>query len=425
MNKNNLLRVINDQRRDLVDRDVVERDVFVDLEKTGKSKFIVIISGIRRCGKSTLLQQLRKKNQKSDYYMNFDDERLINFGLSDFQMLHELFIELYGEQDTFYFDEIQNIEGWERFVRRLHDEGKKVYITGSNASMLSKELGTHLTGRYVQVELFPFSFNEYLKYNKLSYDLRKSYNTNIKSVIRRYFSKYLKSGGMPEYIKTGNTDYLKRLYEGVLYRDIIARYKIASEKQIRELVYYSASNIGKEISFNSLKSVVGLGSSTTVKDYFGYLVNSYLIFLLEKYDLSLKKQIYSNKKVYFIDNAIADNIGFRFSEDKGRFYENLVCIELKRRKNEIYFHRGKNECDFVIKEGKKIVNVLQVCYSLDDKTIKTRELNGLAEAMKYYNLKRGLILTDDEYDDIGYTFEKVKYQLTIRPIWYWLLTGWV
>ncbi|MFA5857758.1 MAG: ATP-binding protein [Elusimicrobiota bacterium] len=420
MNKDQLIQVIEDQQQNrLSAAETVTREKYSDIGPLKKHKNIVIITGIRRCGKSTFLAEVRRKEKHSDYYLNFDDDRLIEFKVPDFQKLYEVFIELYGEQDTFFFDEIQNIEGWERFVRRLHDSNKKVYITGSNASMLSRELGTHLTGRYSQLELYPFSFREYLTCHNIDTGISGINTTPRKSVLKRFFMKYIKDGGFPEYVKTKQADYLKMLYEGILYKDILARYNLSNEKQIKELVYYVASNIGKEISFNSLKTMLGLGSSTTVKEYFSYFENSYLTFLLQKYDVSAKKQVYSNKKVYFIDTAAAEHLGFRFSSDKGRLLENIVFIELKRTGQDVFFHKNAKECDFIIKQGNKIHAALQVCTSLENKETRDRELTGLLEALNYYSLPTGYILTEDEDEVINTNGKKVQ----VTPIWKWLVNN--
>jgi len=416
VDKRILSQIIMDQK------EVPWPDVLVPRSKSAliraqmNSKDAVIITGIRRCGKSTLLQQTRREYEKADYYLNFDDERLFNFTVSDFQVLYELFIELFGHQKTFFFDEIQNIEGWERFVRRLHDGGNKIYITGSNASMLSRELGTHLTGRHIQIELFPFSFSEFLDSEKVKFDIGRL-STEKKSEIKRCFNRYFEVGGFPDYVATENKAYLKSLYESIIYRDIIVRYKLANETALKELVLFSASNVGKEISFNSLKQMTGLKSASSIKEYFAYLENSYLLFLLPKFDYSLKKQIYTAKKVYMIDPGFAGTVAFRTSEDRGRLLENVVYLELKRRGLQIYYHKIKKECDFVIKEGVKIVEAIQVTQSLGNEKTRKRELNGLPEAMITYDLSEGLILTEDEEEELQMESRKIS----VLPVWKWLL----
>ncbi len=414
MNRIELKEIILEQNKAKVSENFIRRDVFDKVEDYAKNSFIIIINGIRRSGKSTLLSQIRERYD--GYYLNFDDGRFVKFALEDFQIMYETFIELYGKKDFFYFDEIQNIKGWERFVRRLHDEKKKVFVTGSNASMLSRELGTHLTGRHLDITLFPFSFNEFLLLKNFKTEKDSIYLIEKKSDIKRLFEDYFIKGGFAEYLKTENKEYLKILYDNILYRDIITRYNLSNESALKGLVYFISSNVAKEISFNSIKKLLNLGSSTTVKDYFDYLENSFLTFIIPKFDYSLKKQIYANKKVYLIDNALAINLGFRISEDLGRLLENLAFIELKRRKKEIFYFQGKNECDFVIREGIKIVEAIQVCYDFNDEN-KERETNGLLEALHKFKLKKGLILTYDQEDEMEIENKKIIF----LPVWKWLL----
>ncbi len=378
---------------------------------------VVVLSGIRRCGKSTLLQQIRAISNEKDYYLNFDDERLLHFTKDDFQQLHETFIELFGVQKTFYFDEIQNIKYWEFFIRRLHNEGNKVYITGSNANLLSKELGTHLTGRHIQVELFPFSFKEYLDFNKVKIEKNDFYTTEGKATLKKQFENYFNNGGFPEYLGTKSVEYLKSLYYSILYRDILVRNKIQNELEIRELGYFVAGNISKPISFNSLKSTINVKHVNTIKNYLKYFEDTYLVFLLTKFDYSVKKQIVNPKKLYFIDNALAKNISFRFSEDRGRFLENMVFIELKRRGYELFYHKIKKECDFLIREKSKITQAIQVTASLKDEETKNREVAGLCEALDFHNLKEGLILTENE----NFIIDKEDKIIKVMPIYSWLL----
>ena len=385
-----------------------------------QSSTIVVISGVRRCGKSTLLHQIRNENTEKDYYMNFDDERLVHFTVEHFQLLHETFIELFGVQNTFYFDEIQNIPMWERFVRRLHDEGFKVFITGSNATMLSRELGTHLTGRYVYTELFPFSFGEYLKFKQIEPMESDFYSTEGRPMLIGNFNSYFLSGGFPLYLKEGLDDYLKSLYESILYRDVLVRNKLVNEKELLGLVNYLASNVSKLSSYNRLAKVSNVKNASTIRNYLSFLEDTYLIFQVSKFDFSLNKQIQNPKKTYFIDNALVRCIGFMFSEEKGRLLENIVFLELRRRRVEIFYHSNKFECDFVIRKGLTIIQAIQVCYSFDTNETRTREINGIKDAMKTYKLNEGLLLL---YDSPEETVAEDGLTVHILPVWKWLLTA--
>ncbi|MDA3836721.1 MAG: ATP-binding protein [Nanoarchaeota archaeon] len=392
-------------------KEYIEREITKEIIKAKDTPFIKIISGVRRSGKSTILKQLKEKF--GGVYINFDDERFVNFKVEDFQKLYELTIELFKKNSFFYFDEIQNIVGWERFVRRISESGENVFVTGSNATMLSKELGTHLTGRFIMFKLFPFSFREYLSLKSIKI---LAMTTKEKVKLKEEFSNYLVEGGLPEYLTTKNSDYLRSLYESILYRDVMARYKLNKERELKELIYLAANSISKEISFNSVKKILGLGSTTTVSDYFSYLENTYLLFLLPKYNYSLKKQIQSGKKLYLIDNALAKQLGFSFSKNNGKLLENLIFIELKRRNCELYYFQEKGECDFIVKEKNKITKAFQVSYELNDEN-KERELNGLIEAMKKFNLKEGTIITYDNEEEIL----KEDFKIKIIPAWKWLL----
>lgn len=408
-----LKHIIFDQReRDLstmVEREIDQRLVL--------SPEILVISGIRRCGKSVLLQQIRSQQAEQDFYLNFDDERLINFEVDNFQTLYEAFIELFGEQKTFYFDEIQNISGWERFVRRLYDNGCKVFITGSNANMLSRELGTHLTGRYCQIELYPFSFSEFLKMKGVYPEHKDFYTTTGKSNLRRFFDDYLKTGGFPRYIQDKNNSYLSTLYENVIYKDVVTRNKLNGERELLEMMYYLASNATKRFSYNSLAKVVGLKHPDTVKNYLEHIESTYLLFQVMRFDWSIKKQIGYQKKVYFIDNAIINKVGFNATDNMGQLLENLVFIQLKRQNKEVYYHDDGVECDFIVREDGHIISAFQVTHSLGDVKTRQREINGLLSALNAYNLSEGMILTTDETEEL--TIEGKK--IVICPTWKWLL----
>jgi predicted AAA+ superfamily ATPase len=407
--------VIYDQQKLVWNSRFVTRNFRNDL-LSGES--IVVVSGIRRCGKSTLLHQIRNEFPEKDYYLNFDDERLIRFTVDDFQLLYETFIELFGVQNTFYFDEIQNIAGWERFVRRLHDHGRKVIITGSNASMLSRDLGTHLTGRYVQTEIFPFSFSEFLIYKNCIVNQRDFYSTEGRALLISHFNDYFNSGGFPLYLKERNEDYLKSLYESILYRDVMVRNKLINEKELLQLVYYLASNVSKLSSFNGLTATVGVKNANTISSYIKFLEDTYLIFQVCKFDYSVKKQIQNPRKTYFIDSALIRRLGFLFSEEKGRILENIVFLELRRRGYEIFYHRNRHECDFVLREENSVVQAIQVCYSFDSENTRTRELNGIREAMEAYNLREGIILLHDAQEQ---TLEENGKTIRFTPVWKWLL----
>jgi len=418
MNPDLLKEIILEQKElQSVPSDLFERDILKKIEPLKRTNDAVIITGIRRCGKSTAMQQLRKQFKHADYCFSFDDERLEPFQLTDFQILHEMFVELFGVQNLFFFDEIQNIQGWERFIRRLHNQGEKIYITGSNATLFSRELGTRLTGRSVQVEMYPYSFREYVQHYQPEILKAKVYSTQQKGIAQRLFSQYLDLGGIPEYIRFGEKSYLQSLYQGILYRDIISRHHLTSEDAIKKLVLYLASHVGKEFSYSETARVIGLASASTVSDYCSYLQECYLCFFVNRYSHSLNKQLLYHKKCYFIDHALARLVGFRPTEDRGRLFENVVFLELKRRGEEIYFHKEKKECDFVVRREGRIDQSFQVCTFFSSPETKQREIDGLVEAMQTYSLNQGVILTEHHEESI----QVPEGIINIMPIWKWLL----
>lgn len=384
----------------------------VNFQKFTSSKQITVISGVRRSGKSTLLRQFSLK-LPDFYYINFDDERLINFTVSDFNSLTILWKKKYNSK-FILIDEIQNIINWERFVRRIHDEGYKLFITGSNAKLLSSELSTHLTGRYQKLELYPFSFKEFIDYN--NFDLSSVSTSIMKAKIFKFFDDYILHGGFPEYIKYKDDEYLKRIYEDIIYKDIITRFGIKEVISFRRLTNYIFTNFTKEASYNALKDILGIKTSMSVRSYVGFLEESYLIFELFKYDFSLKKQYISDKKLYVIDNGIRNATAFYFSDDRGRLLENLVYIELKRRGKNLYYFKDKSECDFLIQDKNTITQAIQVTQRLDQSNEK-REIEGILNSFARLKIKDGLILTENQDETRIINSKKIL----IRPIWKWLL----
>ena len=386
-------------------------------EKYLNNEEIIIISGVRRCGKSVLLQQIRDRLPQKDYFFNFDDDRLGNFTVENFQQLYEVFIELYGEQNYFYFDEIQNIAGWEHFAKRLYNSGKKVFITGSNARMLSKELGTYLTGCYIAIELYPFSFSEFLDFREQLHLLGDISGTIARGEIQSAFNDYLKQGGFPIYLRSEDGIVLKTLYDNILYKDVMVRNQIVNEREVKELVYYTVSNIGKLLTYTSLAKVIGVKNPTTVKNYLEYIENTYLLFSLSKLDYSVKAQLRNPKKVYAIDNALVSRLGFHFSGEEGRLLENMVYIELRRRGGEIFYHNsGSAECDFVVRDGFRVVQAIQACYLLGSSDTREREIRGIQDAMDTYQLLEGTIITNTHEEELKYGNKMIH----ILPAWKWL-----
>lgn len=377
--KSEIEKVAQEQKNNLLTEEfVISRNIANEISLN--SSYISIITGIRRCGKSTLMQSLINRINEDFVYFNFEDPRIFGFNVNDFVKLDEVF----GNKQFYFFDEIQNIENWELYIRKLHDQKKTICITGSNASLLSKELGTRLTGRNIQNELFPFNYIEFCRFYK------KESNTNL-------VVEYLEKGGFPSFLKTGIVEYLQQLFKDILYRDIIVRYGIRNAKLLEGIALYLISNIGKEYSLNGLKKIFDVGSANSVADYIAWFEDAYLLFSLPRFSWSLKSVAINPKKIYTIDTGFARANSLSFSSDNGRLFENLIYLELRRTEKNLYCFKEKGECDFIVKNGDKITKLIQVCFELNNDNLP-REMNGLVEAMDYFGLKNGTIVTLNQND---------------------------
>lgn len=399
--------------------DFVIREKLNEIENFIKLKHTLIISGVRRCGKSVFLSQIMKTFSDKCYYINFEDERLADFDIKDFNKLYETCIELFGESKTFFLDEVQNIKGWEKWVRRMYENNFKFFITGSNARLLSKELATLLTGRHLQVSLFPFSFREFLRFRKFEFKREDMHLTERRALILKHFSEYLKKGGFPEYLKYGQIEILQEYFNDIIHRDIVERYNIKNIRQLKELARYLITNTGNLTTYNQLKKLIENTSINTIIKYFSYLENAYLLFNVPYFSYSLKKQTVNPFKVFAVDTALRNSIGFKFSEDFGRIYETVAAIELKRKNEEIYYWKNPKheEVDFVLKEG-KVKQLIQVCYDINNFDTKKREVKALLKASKELKCKNLLVITEDYETTEHHEGRKINFV----PLWKWLLS---
>jgi len=414
--------IITEQREELETIEkrerIIEREFLIQAEKFLKHPNILVITGVRRCGKSIFSYLLAK--EKKFGYVNFDDERLSEIKTGDLNKILQTFYELYGDIDYVVLDEVQNVEKWELFVNRLR-RTKKVIITGSNSKLLAGELATRLTGRYVDIKLFPFSFKEFLDLNQIK--RAEVYTTKERAEILKSLNIYLKTGGFPEVNKFG-TAILPRIYDNIVTKDILLRYKIKKLDEARKLTKYFITNFCQEVSYSKLAKILGVKHVSTVSKWVSYLENSFLIFKLERFDYKLKQQFIAPKKIYCVDNGIVNMIAFRFSENIGRFMENAVGIELQRKKSldpliEIYYWKDyqQNEVDFVVKSSEKVIRLIQVTYVRGRDDIEEREIESLLKASKKLRCNDLLIIT---YDYEGE--EKVKgKKIRFIPLWKWLL----
>lgn len=344
--------------------------------------FATIITGIRRCGKSTLLLQLLRKDYQDALYLNFDDIRLSGFETTDFVRLHRE-VDRRGIE-VLFFDEIQIVDGWEKYINQLLREGYKVFVTGSNASMLSAELGTYLTGRHLSMELFPFSYSEFIQF--------KGLKSGEQAVL-----DYLKKGGIPEYVKTKVPVILNTLVDDILMRDIAVRHSIRDVNSLRQLTTFLITNIGNLVSANKLVGMFDIKSPVTFLEYFSFLKSAYLLEFVSVFSHSLKIQARNPKKVYVMDMGLYTESTVSTCENLEHRLENLVFLYLRRKYQQIFYYKERGECDFVVMEKNVVKEAIQVCLTINDENFD-REYAGLMEAMKNLGLKEGSIVTLNQRD---------------------------
>lgn len=419
LTKELLSSVLKEQNEAFLSKDLgVQREVLKSLSDIIKTPQIIVITGLRRVGKSTLMAQVAKKYLTDDFYfVNFEDERLLNFSVSDFDFLYETLISLFGEKKTFLFDEIQNVPQWERFIRRLHDQGYKFIVTGSNASLLSQELGTRLTGRSIRIELYPFSFKEFLTFKGIAIPQVSVLTTREKGRLLKLSDDYLISGGIPDALKYPKLDIHKTLYDDVLYRDIATRYRLDNVKELKELAFYLTSNTSSLISYNKLKEQLKLGSVNTVKSYIEYLKSSWLFFIVNKYAYSIKEQQIAAKKIYSIDTGLSRTVGFSFSENKERLMENSVFLSQRKKGQDIYYYKTKQdrEVDMFIPKSKTFIQVAQ---HIDNEATRDREIQALVEAASEYKRESELIIVTEREKEI---IKERSVSIRVVPLYEWLL----
>ncbi len=427
MNVEELKDVILLQREEMKEKFEKFKIIDREIDKNRLLKFlkypnILTILGVRRCGKSIFSWQIFSERKFG--YINFDDERLSEIKTSDLNKVLQAFYEIYGtDMEYFVLDEPQNVERWELFVNRLR-RTKKVIVTGSNSQLLSGELATALTGRYISFELFPFSFREFLEYHGMK--INEFMTTKKISEVKKLLSEYLKIGGLPETYLFGK-EITFRIYSDIIEKDMIRRLKIRRISTLKELAKYLVTNFAREITYRKLAHIFEIRDVHTVKNWIEGLENSYLFFLIERFSPKLKEQIIAPKKVYCIDNGIITSVSFRLSENLGNLMENLVGIELLRRKSywhndwEIYYFKDHQhrEVDFVIKQGLRVNQLIQVTYASGRDEIEQREIKSLLRAAETFKKDKPelLVITWDYENEERIKNRKIKFV----PLWKWLL----
>lgn len=413
--------IIKEQREELekIEKEerIIKREYLDTANEFLKYPNILAVIGVRRCGKSIFSHLLVRESTFG--YVNFDDERFAGINAEDLNKILEAFYELYGDIDCIVLDEIQNIEKWELFANRLR-RTKRVIVTGSSSKLLAGELATRLTGRYIDITLFPFSFREFLDLKQ--FKRATVYTTREKAELLKFLNEYLSEGGFPEVHKFGKR-IISRIYEDIVAKDILLRYKIKKRENIRALAKYLVTNFCEEVSYSKLAKALGVKHVSTLSNWISYLESSFLILKLERFAFKLKQQFLAPKKIYCIDTGIINAISFRFSENFGKLMENSVAIELQRKKAaheiEIYYWKDyqQNEVDFVIKRGTVIKQLIQVTHASSRDEIKERELKALLKASKELRCSNLLVISWDYEAEERIKEKKIKFV----PLWEWLL----
>lgn len=396
----------------------IERDILDVISPNIDKKEIIAISGVRRCGKTTLMHQIIRAINKPEniLYINFEDERLLDFGVLDFDTLLEEFYRINEPEGKIYifFDEIQEIKQWEKWVRRTYDTctSIKFFITGSSSALLSSEFSTLLTGRNVSYTLYPFSFREYLRFNTAFYSIEEiRVSIPVKAKIKKYMKQYLENGGFPTVAGEGRIDLLQQYFRDILYRDIVRRYQVRDVKLLEELFVFLFTNISNRISYNSLKNTFKMGLDT-VKEYLGYGIASHLFFEHLFFSYSLKEAYHKNRKIYAIDTGLRNSLVFKFSKDTGKLAENIFFLESKQRFPDVFYYNETNEVDFVIKKRDNTLDLFNICYTDE---IPEREIKGLHECKKNFDSRiRNMYIITKDLEDTAVDIHYV-------PLWKWLL----
>jgi len=398
-----------------------------------KPNVIVAIIGVRRSGKSYLMRQvakeLAKKGIKKEELLiiNFEDVRFTEFSTKLLNDIYEIYLEVLKptSKPFIFLDEIHNVPNWEKWVRTIHELSKaKIIISGSSSKLLAGELATVLTGRHLDVTIFPLSFKEFLLFKNI--EIKDELDLISKKIeIKRALNEYSEFGGFPEVVlNEEKRQLLSKYFEDVVTKDVEKRYKIRKGEKLRSLTRFYLTNIANPITFSSLSKFLKI-SKNTIEKFSNYLEDAHALFFVKKFSFSFKEQEKSARKVYAIDPGLSNVIGFRFSENRGKLMENMIAVEILRKKSlnpnlDFYYWKDyqQNEVDFVVKDGFDVKQLIQVTYANSKDEIEKREIKSLAKASKELKCKNLLLITWDYEDEILTNKTKIK----CLPIWRWLLT---
>lgn len=395
------------ERDELMSRPYQQRHTKYHTGELLQNPLIKLITGPRRVGKSVFALLLLQGRNFA--YLNFDDNQLLEKW--DEELVLSLLNDVYPDYDFLLLDEIQNLPDWDLWVSKLYRRGKNLIITGSNAKMLSGEMATVLTGRYLQIEMLPFSLKETMNWRNINPQQEEQ-----TAQARALTDDYMRNGGYPETISTRNItkSYLSTLFDSILLKDVAKRHNIRNTTDLYNLATYLLSNFCNPISANELAEALGMSSVTTTQKFCNYLNEPYLFFYLPRFNNKLKLMKKAPSKVYVIDNGFVQSTAFNLSDNLGRLLENQIFIELLRRGyipgNTLFYYRSRNdkEIDFVTRQGTKVEQLIQVCYDMTSEKTRNRELNALVECAEELHCNHLIVITDNEQEEIEWKNKRIS-----------------
>ena len=401
------------ERDELMSRPYLIRRSNQDTDLLLNSSLIKLITGPRRVGKST--QALLMLKNKNFAYLNFDNYSLLEAW--DANLVMRMLDDVYPGYEYILLDEVQNLDGWDLWVSELYRLGKNLVITGSNAKMLSSEMATVLTGKYLQVEMLPFSLEEFFDWNKLDLHMLKPEDITDSFVLT---DDYLRNGGYPEVVASRQLtrSYLDTLFDSIIWKDVAKRHNVRNVTDLNNLAMYLVSNFCNPVSANDLTTELGFSSVNTTKKYMDYLHEPYLFYYLSRYNNKLKLMKKAPRKVYVVDNGFVASKAFSLSDNLGCLLENQVFIEFVRRgydvEKSMFYYRSRNdkEVDFVLRKGTHIECLVQVCYDMSSPKTEKREVDGIVECAGELKCSNLVIVT---YNDKR-IIEKNGYKIDVVPI---------
>ena len=434
MNKSELIEILQDWNfwRKNLDVGVARNEYLASVKKCLSTNQVVTVTGPRRAGKSYIMRQAAKDLMESGtpkdnvLMVNFEDPRFAELDAKLLEQMYETYLEFLSPkgQPVLLLDEIQEVTGWEKWVRYMHELKKaKLIVSGSNAKLLSRELGTLLTGRHLDVTVFPLSFREFLAFNDVIIkDKLDAVEKRIK--IRSLLRAYLEHGSFPEVaLSEQKKEILLGYFEDLVNKDLLRRFSVRKPQELKALVKFYLSNVATLTTCNSIENFLKI-SGATIEKFSGYLEQVYLVFFLKRFSFKVKEQEKNPRKVYAVDTGLSNAVGFRFSENLGKLAENVVFLELKRRQTfnpelELYYWKDVHhrEVDFVLKEGTTMTQLIQVCWNVDDAQTKERELRSLTKAMQELETETALVVTEDCEAEERFRGKPI----TFTPLWKWLL----